>query len=174
MSRKITLMILLQNVTKCPISLNMADLSRKSHLDRTIGNRVRDILSDRNLPVETFAKSAGIDGGQFRRLLKGAARWNTWHLDVVAEKLGISLIDLIRQESENKEDEEAVRFVRKFFLVLKENIEIDEHLDITLLKAYQFCRDTGQDIESICFKARQHLVMESREKKPKNPASNCG
>ena len=134
-----------------------------------------ETLKDRGLAKATFAKSIGIDDAQFRRLLNGVARWNTWHLDKVAEKLEVSVVDLIKGEPESESEEESRRFVRKFFFTLNETgIRIKESQDITLAKAYQLCRDAGQDIESVCFKARRHLVTESEGRESKNPESDCG
>lgn len=62
---------------------------RRSKLDDQIVKTVAECLAQKALAVDPFARSIGIDGAQFRRLMSGAARWNTWHLDVVAEGLGI-------------------------------------------------------------------------------------
>jgi len=38
---------------------------------------------------DPFARSVGIDGGQFRRLMSGEAGWQIWHVEAVAHGLGV-------------------------------------------------------------------------------------
>jgi hypothetical protein len=76
-------------------SPNMDEMKRKSQLDAQIGAFVKEELARRGLAEKPFALSVGIDDGQFRRLLKGQARWNTFHIDVVAAGLDFSPRDLL-------------------------------------------------------------------------------
>ena len=76
-------------------SCNMDEAKRKSMLDVQIGAFVKGELARRGLSEKPFALSVGIDDGQFRRLLKGQARWNTYHMDVVAAGLGLSPKNLL-------------------------------------------------------------------------------
>jgi hypothetical protein len=73
-------------------------MTKKSHLDVVIGERVDALLNKRHLYAEPFARSIGLDGGQFRRLLKGNGRWNTWHLEIVASGLDIPVTELLADQ----------------------------------------------------------------------------
>lgn len=77
----------------------MEEEQRKSILDKKIGDFVRSEIHRTGSFPAPFSDSVGIDRAQFRRLLNGTARWNTWHMEVVAEKLGIPVSDLFSESS---------------------------------------------------------------------------
>lgn len=75
--------------------------TRRSKLDERIVETVGRFLRQNKLPQDPFARSVGIDGAQFRRLMNGEARWNTWHLEVVAQGMGVSPEELINPACRN-------------------------------------------------------------------------
>ena len=78
---------------------NMAqDNQKRSALDRMLGEKVEKLLNARGLKFKPFAEKVGIDPTQFRRLRKGTARWNTWHIEVVSKGLGLNPSELLQGE----------------------------------------------------------------------------
>lgn len=69
--------------------------SKQSELNAKISDRVEALLKSAGLKKQPFAHSVGLNDAHFRHLLAGRARWNSWHLEIVAKGLGISPADLI-------------------------------------------------------------------------------
>ena len=74
----------------------------KSKYDFLIGNKIEELLNKKGIKKQPFAKSLPLDVALFRRLCKGTSRWNTTYLELVTEKLGISVRELLPADNKEK------------------------------------------------------------------------
>jgi hypothetical protein len=66
-----------------PMNINM--------LDKQIGNNVESLVKERGLKFKPFAQSLPLDVALFGRLRKGKSRWNTTYLELISNKLEVSV-----------------------------------------------------------------------------------
>lgn len=82
------------------ISMGKDDKRRKSALDRIIGANVARLLDEAGIKKNPFAEKIGMDDGGLRHLIAGRSRWNSWHLEVIADALGVNPERLIIGQDE--------------------------------------------------------------------------
>ncbi|MFI5304335.1 MAG: hypothetical protein ACHQYP_06000 [Nitrospiria bacterium] len=74
----------------------------KTELDIRIGNKIENLLDDRNLRYKPFAVKNKIDPALFGRLRRGESRWNTTYLEKVSKGLAIEIKEFFDFEMEKK------------------------------------------------------------------------
>jgi len=77
---------------------SMETKTRKSQIDSVIGATVKSVLDSRGIKYKPFAISCQIDESEFRKLLKGTRRWNSWHIDMVSSKLELHPSEILKRD----------------------------------------------------------------------------
>jgi len=83
----------------------MVQATKKSnYLDGYIGQNIVAILEQRGIKPSQFARDIGLDGSQFRKLLSGQERWNSWHIDMVCSKLELHPSEILSRDVQHLRD----------------------------------------------------------------------